>query len=108
VSAIAAYSVAWCRHHVVAVDAPYRNDPNILHNEITVFDHALTRPWSVDKTCRRNPNPYPQFARVSCMEGTNYVVVGKEVYFLSGDGFLMPTKREQAPPDPRYFRKTSK
>jgi hypothetical protein len=42
------------------------------------------------------------------MEGTNYVVVGKEVYFLSGDGFLMPTKRDQAPPDPRYFRKTSK
>jgi hypothetical protein len=85
-----------------------KNDPNILHNEITVFDHALTRPWSVDKTYRRNPNPYPQFARVSCMEGTNYVVVGKEVYFLSGDGFLMPTKRDQAPPDPRYFRKTSK
>jgi hypothetical protein len=85
-----------------------KNDPNILHNEITVFDHALTRPWSVDKTYRRNPNPYPQFARVSCMEGTNYVVVGMEVYFLSGDGFLMPTKRDQAPPDPRYFRKTSK
>jgi hypothetical protein len=85
-----------------------KNDPNILHDEITVFDHALTRPWSVDKTYRRNPNPYPQFARVSCMEGTNYVVVGKDVYFLSGDGFLMPTKRDQAPPDPRYFRKTSK
>jgi hypothetical protein len=85
-----------------------KNDPNILHNEITVFDHALTRPWSVDKTYRRDPNPYPQFARVSCMEGTNYVVVGMEVYFLSGDGFLMPTKRDQAPPDPRYFRKTSK
>ena len=27
-------------------------DPNILHDEITVFDHALTRPWSVDKTYR--------------------------------------------------------
>jgi hypothetical protein len=26
------------------------NDPNLLHDEITVFDHALTRPWSVDKT----------------------------------------------------------
>jgi hypothetical protein len=27
-------------------------DPKILHNEITTFDHALTRPWTVDKnTC---------------------------------------------------------
>ena len=34
-----------------------KNDPNLLHDEITVFDHALTRPWSVDKTFRRNPNP---------------------------------------------------
>jgi hypothetical protein len=24
-------------------------NPNILHNEITVIDHALTRPWTVDK-----------------------------------------------------------
>ena len=53
---------------------------------------------------RRNPNPYPNFSRVSCMEGTNYVVVGKDVYFLSGDGFLMPTKQHQAPPDLRYFK----
>src|SRR5205807_6343891 len=46
-------------------------DPNILHDEITVFDHALTRPWSVDKTYRRNPNPRPNFSLVSCTEGNN-------------------------------------
>jgi hypothetical protein len=85
-----------------------KNDPNILHDEITAFDHALTRPWSVDKTFRRNPDPYPNFSRVSCMEGTNYVVVGTDVYFMSGDGFLMPTKKGQAPPDLRYFKQTSK
>ena len=28
-------------------------DNNILHNEITVEDHALTRPWTVDKRYRR-------------------------------------------------------
>jgi len=82
-------------------------DSNILHDEITVFDHALTRPWSVDKTYRRNPNPYPNWSRVSCTEGTNYVVIGTDVYFLSGDGFLMPTKKDQAPPDARYFKRTS-
>jgi hypothetical protein len=83
-----------------------KNNPNLLHEEITVFDHALTRPWSVDKTYRRNPNPYPNWSRISCAEGTNYVVVGNDVYFLSGDGFLMPTKKDQAPPDLRYFKRT--
>ncbi len=83
-----------------------KKDQNLLHEEITVFDHALTRPWSVDKTYRRNPNPYPNWSRISCPEGTNYVVVGNDVYFLSGDGFLMPTKKNQAPPDSRYFKQT--
>jgi hypothetical protein len=32
------------------------------------------------------------------------VVVGKEYYFLSGDGYLMPTRKDQPPPDPRYFK----
>jgi hypothetical protein len=36
------------------------------------------------------------------------VFVGKEYYFLSGDGFLMPTKKDQPPPDLRYFKKTQK
>jgi hypothetical protein len=85
-----------------------KNDPNLLHEEITVIDHALTRPWSVDKTYLRNPNPYPDWYRISCAEGTNYVVVEKDVYFLSGDGFLMPTKKGQSPPDPRYFKQTQK
>src|SRR6267378_8250512 len=82
-----------------------KNNPNLLHEEITVFDNALTRPWSVDKTYRRNPNPYPHWSRISCAEGNNYVVIGTDTYFLSGDGLLMPTKKDQAPPDLRYFRK---
>jgi len=32
-------------------------DPNIFHDEITVIDHALTRPWTVDKKYVRNPKP---------------------------------------------------
>ena len=42
-----------------------RNDPDTMHDEITTVDHALTRPWSVDKTFRHNPNPYPAFSRIS-------------------------------------------
>jgi hypothetical protein len=73
-----------------------------------VFDHALTRPWSVDKTYIRNPNPYPSFSRISCMENTHQVVINKENYFLSGDGLLMPAKKDQAPPDLKYFKQTQK
>jgi hypothetical protein len=81
-----------------------RNDPNLLHDEITTIDHALTRPWSVDKTWRRNPNPYPNWPRTACTETTQQVVIGKENYFLSADGLLMPAKKDQAPPDLRYFK----
>jgi hypothetical protein len=83
-------------------------DPSILHDEITVFDHALTRPWSVDKTYRRNPNPRPKWREASCVEGNANIVIGKENYWLSGDGLLMPAKKDQAPPDLRYFKQTPK
>ncbi len=83
-------------------------DPNLLHDEVTVIDHALTRPWSVDKTFRRNPKPHPQFTLTSCNEGNNQIVIGTENYFLSGDGLLMPAKKDQAPPDLRYFKQTRK
>ena len=71
-----------------------------------MFDHALTRPWSVDKTFRRSPNPRPIWSLNSCTEGNNQIVIGAENYFLSGDGMLMPAKKDQAPPDLRYFRQT--
>ena len=85
-----------------------RTNPNILHDEITVIDHALTRPWTVDKTYRRNPNPRPIWSEYYCAEGNNQVVLGKENYFLSADGLLMPARRDQAPPDLRYFKQTPK
>jgi hypothetical protein len=85
-----------------------KDNSNLMHDEITTIDHALTRPWSVDKTFRHNPNPYPAFSRVSCMEGTNDVVIGKENYYLSADGLLMPARKDQPPPDLRYFKKVTR
>jgi len=85
-----------------------KNDPNILHNVITVFDRALTRPWTVDKTYRRGTNKYPNWSRFSCLEGTGYVTIGKEFYLLSWDGHLMPLKKGQLPPDTRYFPQAQK
>ncbi len=83
-------------------------NPSILHDKITVIDHALTRPWTVDKTYRRSPNPRPNWTEYYCAEGNNQVVIGKDNDFLSGDGLLMPARRDQAPPDLRYFKQTQK
>jgi len=85
-----------------------KGNPNLLHDEITTIDHALTRPWSVDKTFRHNPKPYPAFSRVTCMEDTSDIIVGKENYYMSADGYLMPTKKDQPPPDLRYFKPAGK
>jgi hypothetical protein len=83
-------------------------DPDVFHDEITVFDHALTRPWSADKTFRRNPNPHPVWPESPCAENNVNVVIGHENYWLSADGLLMPAKKDQAPPDLRYFKQNQK
>jgi hypothetical protein len=36
------------------------------------------------------------------------VAVGKENYFLSADGLLMPSRKGQEPPDTRYFQQIKK
>jgi hypothetical protein len=81
-------------------------NPDLLHNEITSIDHALTRPWTVTKTYRRDRNELWQ--DYNCSEANHHVLIGGENYFLSGDGFLMPAKKDQPPPDLRYFTKTRK
>ena len=83
-------------------------DPNILHDEITVIDHALTRPWTVDKRYRRNADPHPAWLEYVCNENNAQISVGKDNYYLSADGFLMPARKDQAPPDLRYFKQTAK
>ena len=83
-------------------------DPNILRNEVTVTDHALTRPWTVTKSFRREPDARPYWREVNCAENNNHVEIGKENYMLSADGLLMPTRKDQAPPDLRYFNQARK
>jgi hypothetical protein len=33
-------------------------------------------------------------------------VVGKDDYFLSADGLLMPARKDQPPPDLKYFNRS--
>jgi hypothetical protein len=79
-------------------------DPNALYDEITVFDHALTQPWTLKKKAVRDPNPRPVWDADVCSESNSLVRIGKEAYFLSADGYLMPMKKNQSPPDLRYFK----
>ena len=82
---------------------------NTLYDEITVIDDALTRPWSALKTYRRVAAKGPIWWREDiCTENNVHVTVGKEEYFLSADGLLMPAKKNQVPPDLRYFNQSKK
>ena len=81
-------------------------NPDLLHDEITTIDHALTRPWTVTKNFRREKNPI--WTEYDCNENNNHVAIGKENYFLSADGYLMPARKGQQPPDLRYFNPSRK
>jgi hypothetical protein len=74
---------------------------DLLHDEITTIDHAFTRPWTVTRDYHRERNPlWPEFL---CTEANNHIPIGKEFYFRSGDGELMPAYKNQPPPDLRNF-----
>ena len=72
-----------------------KTDPDVMHNEITTIDHALTRPWTVTRDYSRNRNPL--WFEHLC-EINNNVEIGKESYFVGADGILLPTRKDQPPP----------
>jgi hypothetical protein len=83
-----------------------KNDPNTLYNEITVIDNALTRPYSKKLKAVRNSNPRPDWKSDVCSENNAQIRIGTENYYLSADGKLMPSRKNQAPPDLSYFKPT--
>ncbi len=85
-----------------------KSNPNIMHDEVTTIDHALTHPWTVTKNYLRNPYPKAFWREWICGENNPHVVIGTENYFLSADGLLMPARKDQAPPDLKYFNRPKK
>ena len=61
----------------------------------------VIRPWSVARKYQRERNP--QWSEYICNEGNQQLLLGKENYMVSADGFLMPVKKGQAPPDLKNF-----
>jgi hypothetical protein len=82
----------------------------MLHDEVTTIDHALTRPWTVDKKYTLNRNPRPRWTETSCPESmaNSLIAIGHDSYYMSADGKLMPVRKDQPPPDLRYFQRSAK
>jgi hypothetical protein len=79
-----------------------KSDPDLMHNEITIMDHAFTHPWTVDKHYIRERKVL--WFEDNCTENNHHIVIGDHNYFLSGDGYLMPARKNEPPPDLRYFK----
>jgi hypothetical protein len=82
-----------------------KENPNVLHDEMTTFDGSLTRPWTVMKNYRRAQKVW--WGENNCIDGQTWVTIGSEVYYLSGDGTIMPIKKGQPAPDLKYFEQKS-
>jgi hypothetical protein len=63
----------------------------------------LTRPWSITKKAKRSSKARPLWRTAVCAEENARVKIENENYFLSADGKLMPTRKDQPPPDLQYF-----
>jgi hypothetical protein len=82
-----------------------RANPDILHDEITTTDHALTRPWTVTRSySRAGQQALLEWSEELCTEDTSRVQIGEQIYKLNPQGLLTPTRKGQKPPDLGYFK----
>jgi hypothetical protein len=79
-----------------------KTNPSILHDEITTIDSSLTRPWTAMKSYRRKSDE--EWVELNCGESNNYVTIDGQVYYIGGDGLLVPMKKGQPAPDLKYFK----
>jgi hypothetical protein len=81
-------------------------NPAILHDELTSTDNSLTRPWSALKSYQREKEVI--WVDNTCTESNPYVTIEGQTYYLSAEGKLMPMKKDQPPPDLKYFKQVKK
>jgi hypothetical protein len=74
---------------------------DLLHDRVTTIDHAYSRPWTVTRDYRRIE--HVPWVETNCEVENHYVWIGTETYFISVDGYLMPTKKNQPAPDLKNF-----
>jgi hypothetical protein len=83
-----------------------KSDSNVLHDEITTIDHALTRPWTVTRDYRRARRAV--WVESVCTEENHQVKIGHEYYYLGADNELLPTRKNQPAPDLSHFGQAAK
>jgi hypothetical protein len=81
-------------------------NPAVLHDELTTTDNSLTRPWSAIKSYQREKEVI--WVDNTCTESNPYVTIEGQTYYLSAEGKLMPMKKDQPPPDLKYFNQVKK
>lgn len=82
-----------------------KGDPEILHDEITVRDHGLTRPWTVTRSySRAGREALLEWSEHLCIDDNKRVEIAGQMYNLSPEGLLMPSRKGQKPPDLSYFK----
>src|SRR6266581_3529563 len=57
-----------------------KTNPDVMHDEVTTIDHALTRPWTVTRNYRRVQDA--KWVEYICAEDNHHVVIGSEDYLL--------------------------
>ena len=58
----------------------------------------------VGRDRKRDSSPRYFWREDICAENNDQIFIGKENYMRSADGFLMPARKDQAPPDLRHFK----
>jgi len=81
-----------------------KSDPDTIWDDMTMIDNAYVRPWTLHKKAVRTKSARPVWYSEVCEENNSLLRIGNEAYFLSAEGYLMPSKKNQAPPDLRYFQ----
>ena len=81
-------------------------NPDILRDQITTIDHALTKPWTITRSYSRAAKTV--WVEHSCAENNDWIFIEGESYMVGIDGKLLPTRRDQPPPDLRYFKPAPK
>ena len=80
-----------------------KSNKDLLHNEMTITDNALTRPWTVKKSYVRSADRRAQWPEYMCVERLNTMKLGGETYVLDRDGYLTPAKKGQKAPSVQFF-----
>jgi hypothetical protein len=62
----------------------------------------------VSKKASRDPDPRPIWRSAVCAENNSLVRIENGAYFVTPDGYLMPTYKDQPPPDLKFFNRSRK